>query len=32
MTQEAIMADGKTIRGPQDRSSIDLSDDYEVRY
>ena len=26
------MADGKTIRGPQDRSRINLEEDYEVRY
>jgi hypothetical protein len=26
------MADDKTIRGPQDRSRINLSEDYEVRY
>lgn len=26
------MADDKTIRGPQDRTRINLSEDYEVRY
>ena len=26
------MADDKTIRGPQDRSRINLEEDYEVRY
>ncbi len=26
------MADDKTKRGPQDRSRINLSEDYEVRY
>lgn len=26
------MADDKTDRGPQDRSRINLSEDYEVRY
>lgn len=26
------MADDKTKRGPQDRSRISLSEDYEVRY
>ena len=26
------MADDKTNRGPQDRSRINLSEDYEVRY
>jgi len=26
------MADDKTDRGPQDRSRISLSEDYEVRY
>lgn len=26
------MADDKTSRGPQDRSRISLSEDYEVRY
>ena len=26
------MADDKTNRGPQDRSRISLSEDYEVRY
>lgn len=26
------MADDNTIRGPQDRSRINLSEDYEVRY
>ncbi|MET3890234.1 hypothetical protein ABIE41_001310 [Bosea sp. OAE506] len=26
------MADDKTIRGPQDRSRVNLSEDYEVRY
>lgn len=26
------MADDKTIRGPQDRTRINLSEDFEVRY
>lgn len=26
------MADDKTNRGPQDRSRINLSEDYEIRY
>jgi hypothetical protein len=26
------MADDKTNRGPQDRTRINLSEDYEVRY
>lgn len=26
------MADDKTDRGPQDRSRINMSEDYEVRY
>lgn len=26
------MADDKTERGPQDRSRINMSEDYEVRY
>ena len=26
------MADDKTNRGPQDRSRVSLSEDYEVRY
>jgi Protein of unknown function (DUF3606) len=26
------MADDKTLKGPQDRSRISLSEDYEVRY
>jgi len=26
------MADDKTIRGPQDRSRINIEEDYEVRY
>ena len=26
------MADDKTLRGPQDRTRINLSEDYEVRY
>jgi len=26
------MADDKTIRGPQDRSRINVEEDYEVRY
>jgi len=26
------MADDKNIRGPQDRSRINLSEDYEVQY
>jgi hypothetical protein len=26
------MADDKNIRGPQDRTRINLSEDYEVRY
>jgi hypothetical protein len=29
---EASMADDKSNRGPQDRSRISLSEDYEVRY
>ena len=32
LRKEAIMADDKTNRGPQDRSRINLSEDYEVRY
>jgi hypothetical protein len=30
--KEATMADDKTNRGAQDRSRINLSEDYEVRY
>jgi hypothetical protein len=26
------MADDKTLKGPQDRSRINLEEDYEVRY
>jgi hypothetical protein len=26
------MADDRTLKGPQDRSRISLSEDYEVRY
>lgn len=26
------MSDDKTMRGPQDRSRINLNEDYEVRY
>ena len=26
------MADNKTLRGPEDRSRIDLDEDYEVNY
>jgi hypothetical protein len=29
---EDAMADDRTNRGPQDRSRISLSEDYEVRY
>lgn len=30
--KETIMSDDKNNRGPQDRSRISLSEDYEVRY
>jgi Zn-finger nucleic acid-binding protein len=30
--EEAVMADDPSKRGPQDRSRISLSEDYEVRY
>jgi Protein of unknown function (DUF3606) len=30
--KESAMADDKTNRGPQDRSRVSLSEDYEVRY
>ena len=31
-TSESDMADDKNNRGPQDRSRISMSEDYEVRY
>jgi Protein of unknown function (DUF3606) len=30
--KESAMADDKINRGPQDRSRVNLSEDYEVRY
>jgi len=31
-TEENVMADDRSKRGPQDRSRISLEEDYEVRY
>ena len=31
-TEEALMSDDKTLRGPQDSSRISMSEDYEVEY